>query len=71
MTRTELPTGGAVLRSATGGAVTIRRFGDDFANTVGELPSGEPVALNVPPDTNLTPWQIAVTAPSVTICELP
>ncbi len=66
-----LPEAGAVLRSRTGGAVTIRRFGDDFVNIVGELSPGEPAALNVPPDSNPTPWQVSVAAPAVASCDLP
>jgi hypothetical protein len=71
LTTLELPATGAVLRSASGGAVAVRRFGDDFETAVGELTPGVPVALNVPPDTNPTPWRVSVTAPTLTTCEIP
>jgi hypothetical protein len=65
-----LPAGGAVLSSKTGGTVTIRRFGDGFSNTVGELPPIRPMTLNVPEDSDPTPWQIAVDTPRLTVCPL-
>ncbi len=67
----DLPIGGAVLRSRSGGTVTIKRFGDTFATTVGDLVPGTPVSLYAPPDGNPVPWQVSVTAPSLTICDFP
>ncbi|MCB0828655.1 MAG: hypothetical protein KDB62_07610 [Solirubrobacterales bacterium] len=63
-----IPEKGAILTSKTGGAVTIRRFGSAFSNTVGELPSVRPMTLNVPQDSNPTPWQIAVQTPRFSVC---
>ncbi len=63
-----VPEAGAILTSKTGGAVTIRRFGSAFSNTVGELPPVRPITLNVPQDSNPTPWQIAVKAPRLSVC---
>ena len=42
----------AVLLSGSGGVVSVRRFGESFTNTVGELIPGEAVALYIPPDIN-------------------
>lgn len=67
----DLPPGGAVLESKTGGTVTLRRFGDAFSTTVGALLSGEPMTLNLPKDTNPTPWQVSVPAESLLVCPVP
>ena len=71
LTTATLPNEGAILNSKTGGTVTIRRFGDDFSNTVGDLPPNRLMTLNLPQDTNPTPWQIAVQAPELTVCPIP
>lgn len=70
LTTAPLPPKGAVLSSKNGGTVTIRRFGDGFSTTVGELPETRPMTLNVPQDSDPTPWQIAVRTPRLTVCPL-
>jgi len=64
----EVPGGTTVLFSEGGGKVSIRRFGDDFTTSVGELSPGRAASLVLPVDDNPTPWQITSTNPDLKAC---
>jgi hypothetical protein len=68
----ELPPGGAVLRSTEGPAeVRMRRFGTEFAASIGQLAPGVPTALQVPADAVPDPWYASVPVPAVDVCAPP
>lgn len=66
----EVPPGGATIESATGGKVTMRRFGDAFTVAVGELNPGETGSLAVPQDSSSVPWQVTISSGAATLCPL-
>jgi hypothetical protein len=68
----QFPRGGAVLRTAAGGAaINLRRFGDAFSAQVGPLSASRYEALRIPPDAARDPWwgQSSTPAP-LAVCRL-
>ena len=68
----ELPPGGAVLASESGGPVTLRRFADQPSIDAGTLQPGRPAALALPTDASPQPWKATIGGdPAIRICPLP
>lgn len=67
----ELPAGGAVLFSETGGKLSLRRFGDGFAVPGGELAPDQPARLKIPADGDPTAWKVSPDISDLEICPLP
>ena len=69
----ELPAGGALLRShgRDGGEVALRRFGESFRTSVGQVPPGESAILRVPEDRAVEPWIASATGDALDVCEPP
>lgn len=59
-TEVVLPRGGAVLKPARDSTVTLRRWSDDFAAELGDVRGGQPVVLQIPPDSSAVPWRLSV-----------
>lgn len=65
---TEVPKGGAVLRSRQAGAVSLRRFSPGFTVSAGQLNPGQAMNLYIPADSGTTPWHLRAEVPSLLIC---
>ena len=64
----EIPPGGAVLRSESGGAVSLRRFGDEPTIEVGTLAPGSAATIALPDDGASRPWIASIGAGTLEIC---
>ena len=57
-----IPPGGAVLRSTTGGTLSLRRFADEPVIEAGRLAPGIPGQLELPLDGASQPWRASIGA---------
>lgn len=64
----ELEPGTVVLRSASGGAVTLGRFAEVGSWPAGELEPGRPASLNLPGRSGQPPWKLTTEATDLEIC---
>jgi hypothetical protein len=63
----EVPPGGAILKAQVAAPLTLRRFGQRFTVSAGNLEAGTPARLSLPRDSAPDPWYASAPT-AVSVC---